>query len=563
MASTKQPVKVLSGAMRFSQILSLPFPWMGGAYLCCYVLLEEISYVHPFGSFGITPWNPSTGLSFVIALLQGRKALPLLFLAPPLAEIVVRGLCVPVWITLAEAVVVGGGYAAAMLFLLRPPLAFAPSLRSLRDVSLLMATAVVSSALVASCYVSLLVAVGLLQTGDFWPAALRYWVGDMIGIAIVAPFGLLVVTSDHPIRFEWWTGLQIATIILALAVAVASAQNHQLPLFYLLFLPINWIAVSSGLEGVSLALMVTQTALFGVLQLAPERVIDITNLQARMLVVAVTGLVAGALVTERRRAEEELRQKQAAIARLSRLGSMGELAAAIAHEVNQPLSAAGTYARLLRESLAGERLKDPAVIELAAKTAAQVERAADVIRRLRALVRLGRSERSPVAVGQMVRDAVDLVRPVLERNAIVLNVDIDGAAPPVVADRVQIGQVLVNLLRNAAEAIPDQPGGEKRILLRAVRTGAQTMEISVHDSGPGFSPEFGGSAPPLLSTTKADGLGVGLALCRSIVEAHGGSLRIQPGGGGVGATVRFTLPFVRETDRRETDLQKTDFQDTH
>jgi C4-dicarboxylate-specific signal transduction histidine kinase len=312
-----------------------------------------------------------------------------------------------------------------------------------------------------------------------------------------------------------------------------------MPLFYLLFLPITWVAVSSGLEGVSVALVVTQVGLFGALQFSSERMKDITNMQARMLVLAVTGLAAGAVVTERRHAEQQLRQNQAAIARLSRLGSMGELAAAIAHEVNQPLSAAGTYSRLVTDSLASETLSDPSIVQTAQKATAQVERAAAVIRRLRALVRIGRSDMSAVGIAKIIQEALDLVGPVLDRSNIGVDIEVESGLPPVMADRIQIEQVLVNLLRNSAEAMAGAPGNCNRISLRAIKTGARHIEIRVCDTGPGFPAEFCGAVPPLFSSNKADGLGVGLSLCRSIAEAHGGTIRVMSGKNG--ATVSFTL----------------------
>jgi two-component system sensor kinase FixL len=521
---------------------SLSLSWLAALYLSGYVLLEVVSYVHPFGAFGVTPWNPSTGLSFVLVLFFGRRTLLLLFVAPPLADVVVRGLAVPVWVIGCEALMVGGIYSFTLHLMLLPRLRFSPSLPSLRDLSILMGSAVVSSAMVALAYVGLLMLAGLMQYDDFQPAALRYWVGDMIGIAVVAPFGLLVLTRERLVKLDWQAVLQLFAVALALGVAVASARHHQLQLFYLLFLPITWVSVSAGLEGVSAALMATQIGLFVALQFAPERSIDVTDLQARMFVLGVTGLVAGALVTERRRAEEELRRNQAAIARLSRLGSMGELAAAIAHEVNQPLSAAGTYSRLMRESLASESLNDPTIVETAGKTVAQIERAAAVIRRLRALVRLGRSDKAPISLRRIVQEALDLVGPVLERGAIALDIRLESNLPLVMADRIQIEQVLVNLLRNSAEAITSSACTHRHISLQAFTNDEKRAEVRVCDSGPGFAEEFCGAVPPLFASNKTDGLGVGLSLCRSIAEAHGGMLCVETGKNG--AIVSFTLPFA-------------------
>ena len=524
------------------QILALPLPWIGALYVCGYVLFEAVSYVHPFGAYGITPWNPSTGLSILVVLLWGRRMLPLLFLTPPLAEVVVRGLALPLWITALEALIVGGGYTIAAVILLQRRLRFDASLTSLRDLSILMGVAVLCSAIVASAYVMLLVAAQKIEVPDFLPAALRYWIGDMIGIALVVPFGLLAATRERFIKINWQTALHVLAISLALAIAASSAQYDQLQLFYFLFLPITWVAASAGLESVSVALVVTQIGLFVALEFIGGRAINIMDLQARMLVLSITGFAAGALVTERRRAEQKLLENQAALARLSRLGSMGELAAAIAHEVNQPLSAAGTYARLVTESLSTEKLNDPSVIGTAEKAAAQIERAAAVIRRLRALVRSGRSDMSAISAVQIIHEAAGLVGPILKRNNITLEIEMEGELPPVIVDRIQIEQALVNLIRNAAEALASSSKNRKRITLHVTKTDARRIEVRVCDSGPGFPKEFCSSPPPLFSSSKPDGLGVGLSLCQSIAEAHGGTLCLESRDDG--AAVSFTLPVA-------------------
>jgi C4-dicarboxylate-specific signal transduction histidine kinase len=160
------------------------------------------------------------------------------------------------------------------------------------------------------------------------------------------------------------------------------------------------------------------------------------------------------------------------------------LAIAIAHEVNQPLSLPHLFA--VAEALTEEKLNDPTIIAHREKATAQVERAAVVIKRLRALVRLGRSEITPVAIEQIVEDTLDLVRPVLVRSNIAIDVQIGAGMPPVLADSVQIGQLLINLLRNAAEAISGAAMSEGRITLTAVRNGARFAEVTVADTGPGF-----------------------------------------------------------------------------
>ena len=516
-----------------------PFLAVGTAYLGGYLLLDILCDAPSPQNLGISPWHLSLGLSILLIVLRGPKMLPLIVLAPFASELIERG---DIGLAAIKALPAGICYGLAATLLRRPQLRFDAALTSLREVFVLMVAVIVSSALVVAATGGQQQAAGYLAMDELSGTALTHWVGDMVGIATVTPFGLLVLAREGLVRPNWQTALQVAIIVFALAVAVGSAEQERLQLYFLLFLPITWIAVSSGLEGVSMALTVTQIGLIAALHYIPGSDIDILALQARMLVLAATGLVAGALVTEARRAEQELRDNQAAIARLSRLGSMGELAIAIAHEVNQPLSAAGTYSRMVTESLEAERLQDSSIIATARKATAQVERAADVIRRLRTLVRLGRSELLPTDIEVMLQESLDLVRLILERGGITVTVEVEKELPPVMADRVQIEQVLFNLLRNSVEAISSAACQDRLILLQAERSGPQVAQLRVSDSGPGFPEEIMRAAPTLFSSQKADGLGVGLSLCRSIVEAHGGALRLESGKSG--ATVSFTLPFA-------------------
>ena len=338
------------------QLRSLPLPLVGAIYVIGHLLLDTLSYVHPFGAFGITPWNPSTGLSFLFVLLYGWRALPFYLAALLLANIVGRGLPVPLSIAIAETAIRGGVYGFALLLLLRPGVRFDRSLPSVRDLFLLLIVALGASATVAGTYVTLLITTGLLPPQDLTQALLRCWVGDMIGIAVVTPFGLLALARWNLLKLDWEGALQmISSMALTMCVAVVYAETDQLQLFYLLFLPLTWIAVRSGIEGVSVALLLIQVGLFIALLLFASRNVDVLDFQARMLVLAVTGLVAGVLVTERRLAEAQLRVNQHALAQVSRLGSVGELAAAIAHEINQPLSAASTYTNIVAESLQDEK----------------------------------------------------------------------------------------------------------------------------------------------------------------------------------------------------------------
>jgi C4-dicarboxylate-specific signal transduction histidine kinase len=301
--------------------------------------------------------------------------------------------------------------------------------------------------------------------------------------------------------------------------------------------------VRAGLEGVSAGILVTQLGLILGIQLFPAGTFNVTSFQALMLVLAMTGLVAGELVTERRRTQSQLSQQQEQLSRVARLGSMGELAAAVAHELNQPLTAAGTYTRLVDDAI-GSGNGDPKMIaETAKKAVAQVERAAEVVRRLRALVRLDRSNRASWKVERAVKDTIELCQPDIDRHRVTVRSLIPNDLPSVMIDLLQIEQVLINVVRNAVDALGENQASRRVVSIEAKAADADFIELRVTDTGPGFSRQLLDNAFVPLASTKAEGLGIGLALCKSIIEAHGGILKLE--GDARGAVVRFTLPIAK------------------
>jgi two-component system, LuxR family, sensor kinase FixL len=230
------------------------------------------------------------------------------------------------------------------------------------------------------------------------------------------------------------------------------------------------------------------------------------------------------------------------LARIARLGSVGELAAAVAHEINQPLMAAGTYTRLVADVLRSKTKDDSLAIEAAGKAVAQVERASEVVRRLRALIRLDQSGRAPNRVDRIVSDVLEISRPDLDRHHIAVRSNIADALPLVMVDLLQIEQVLLNLVRNSVEALSEAGEPESTITINVSRADRDTIAFEIRDTGPGFPPNFASGEFPPFSSTKSEGLGVGLSLCRSIVESHGG--RIEVSSDRTGAAVRFSLPVA-------------------
>jgi PAS domain S-box-containing protein len=246
-------------------------------------------------------------------------------------------------------------------------------------------------------------------------------------------------------------------------------------------------------------------------------------------------------MSARRKAQEMAHMQQAELAHIARVSTMGEIATGLAHELNQPLAAIANYAASCTQALAGDasaaREKLPAWIE---KIAANTHRAGEIIRRLRGFTRKSESRRTEVDVNDLVRDVIDLMEAETRRRNMRVRWQPDKSAQ-VCVDPVQIQQVLVNLLNNAYEAAADKPP-ERRLVTVAVKPAADTIEVSVADLGVGIPAKHRERVFEAFFTTKASGVGVGLAISRSIVEDHGGRLWLSPNSR-QGVTFHFTLPI--------------------
>jgi two-component system, LuxR family, sensor kinase FixL len=263
-----------------------------------------------------------------------------------------------------------------------------------------------------------------------------------------------------------------------------------------------------------------------------------------------TGIVRD--ISARRKAEEEARRRNAELAHAARLSTIGELTSGIAHEVNQPLTAMVNFAEAcLRMLRAGNT--DPDKLEDAlGQIAAQGQRAAHIVRHLRRLARKGESEHIAVDLSGLVHEVLDLSRHELRASDIAVTLALDEPLAPVHCDRMQIEQVILNLVRNAMDILQEVPAEQRELTVRARSDGRGGTEITVEDTGKGFEAHMSERLFETFFTTKVDGLGMGLSISRSIIEAHGGRLWASPRPGG-GAIFHVNLP-VAESEIAEEEL---------
>lgn len=544
------------------------------AYLAAHMFLDWISFIHAVSSINITPWNPPAGLMMGLSVLLGLRVAPLFWLGLTIADIVVRDLPVPLGTALLANGIVALGYGVAGQLLRK---AIDPGLSRLRDIVLLLGGSAVAVLVIGLGFVAVHTAAGLFKWADFPEVLLRFWTGEIIGIAVVTPMVLLAPRMPA-LRWSWGGAAEVlahgALIGFTLWLDFGPLASSQYEHFYLLFLPAMAVAVRHGLGGAVLASAATQAGLIAAIQITGVDTARMAHFQLLMLTLAITILLLGAVVSERRRVEDRLRVRQSDLAHASRLIEAGEMAAALAHELNQPLTATMGYARAARK-IARLEESSPRLTEILDKTVTQAERADRVIRSLRDFVRKGARDRAPLPVATLIAECLTLAGPLASRHEVEIAAEVAPALPAIAGDAVQLQQAILNLVRNAAEAMtPDgarpeeQPRREqpardqsrrRRIVIFACPAAQPGfVAIGVRDTGPGLAEVVERNLFAPFVTTKPTGMGLGLSIVRTIVDSHGGTLTARScsgsasGGanGAEGGTVfQFTIPVhAKETD---------------
>jgi two-component system sensor kinase FixL len=378
---------------------------------------------------------------------------------------------------------------------------------------------VAGTGLISLQFISVLMLADGVPPNQAAAAFLRYWLGDMVGILATMP--LLWMLADERGRLQLrtmimsWESLGLVATGVALWLAFGLDEVTDFKYFYVLFLPIAWAAARKGLAG---AVLITLFAQLGVIietRLLGFSALALSEIQTLVLVLALSGFFIGVLVDEKQRLGAELRQTL-------RLAAAGEMAGALAHELNQPLTALAIYGkaceRLLEQGETGERLR-----EVIARMVAESLRAAEVVGRLRDFFRTGGTRLERIWLHELLSAAADRFTARAQQQGVELIIE-PAPACALWADRLQLEVVLRNLLSNAFDAVAEQPTELRHIRLSTYPDGAGRIGICVEDSGAGLSGEMVARLFEPFQSSKASGLGLGLAISRAIIEAHGGSL---------------------------------------
>jgi signal transduction histidine kinase len=513
-------------------------PAIGAGYLLLYLALDWISFIHPMRGLNITPWNPQSALA-VALLLWRPRAWWLVWIALAGGDVLVRGMP-PSWpAELLSSAVLTVGYAAtaaALAHWLGP----SPRVATRKDFLLFALIIGLGALLNAVLYVCVLSAFGIPPPDRVIAAVIRGWIGDAVGFLVTLPL-LLTLGSGERRRqtgvmlgsVEWWL---VALVAAASAYAVfARSAEEQFKYFYLLFLPVVWGAARFGVIGAVSSAALVQVLLIVAVQ--ADRPLTVFELQVLMAALAATGLLLGTTVDEREEAAQALRASL-------QLAAAGDMAAALAHELNQPLTALSTYARasqLLAGRLGSESqsVAHP-LVDVTGKLVTEANRASEVVMRLRDFFRERSTELQPTEIAPLLDEVLRSQSAHAESLKVRLEWTCDPGVPPIWLDRVQIAVVLRNLVENAVDAALQASTGDAWVAVHAQADGGH-LTIAVRDSGPGVAAGDVLRVFESRLSSKPGGMGIGLGISRAIVQAHGGRLWAEPGPGG---RFYFSLPVA-------------------
>jgi signal transduction histidine kinase len=515
-------------------------------YIVAYVLLDRVSALQALPNIGFTLWNPPPACSLAFLLIKGLRFAPALYLAAVLGDALNGAVSIGLMPALVMDGIISAGYIGVAL-LLRACVRSGAGLQSVRDVSCFLGIIGIGVLGIAYTTGEVLVLMGVIPSQDLAKTVRYFWVGDVTGIVTLLPAAI-----SAPFAWKRWRelpprerivdlGVFALGLALALSIVFVVGPREQHQFLYLLLLPVIWIGVRHGLPWCAMAILIEQLALVAFITLLAYPASDFIMFQIFSISVAVASLVLGAVVTERQSAEQKLRKQQAELDRMMRAATAGALGSAIVHEISQPLATLATYAHASRRT-ANPGPQQKLLRQTLGKIESEALRAGDIVERLRAFLTKGEPQLAPVSVAAAARG----VARALTDEARVHGVDVRVEAQSemtILADRVQVEQILANLVRNGIEAAAERASGEKQVNVRISQSNGEIC-VDVEDNGLGVADEITERLFEPFTTSKTRGMGLGLLLSRQIVESHGGRLWCERTSA-KGAHFAFSLPCDR------------------
>jgi len=531
-----------------SQSIPARMAW-AALFLAAYLGFEQISSIGPAPPLVLTPWNPALGLC-VAAVMQWRgRILPFVFTAPILTNIIISDLpatstMYAVWIGL-----MGVAETLAVTACARRLSRAVPNPLLKNKLAAVLLSCFPITLVFAVLHVAVLehmeMLAGAQSSAQLIEAVTRIWVGHVIGIFIVTPLCCLVLSLRRPRTISINMALQIAAqaVLVAGAVWLAFGENptRASRYFYIVFLPMIWIVLRWGMNGAIIMNAFVQISMVVSLSWAGHDSVDVTLFQAFLLVMAASSFTLGLAVDQSRASAQQLRAREGELAASLKIAATGELAGTLAHELGHPLGAISNYASALDHVIAKVAPDSIEAAGISRKLSREIKRATDTLHRLRDFFRTGSLAVERVDMGALVREAVGLLHDRLETKAISPSITIQGGSNVVLADRVQIHAVIHNVLINAVDALRLAPPEDRMMAITVSRT-PDGVTLEIDDSGVGVAADVRDHIFEPLTTTKKDGLGLGLSMSRSVVAAHGGRIHLDESRLG-GARFVISLPF--------------------
>ena len=521
-------------------------------FLALYLLLDWASYVEPLPHTSITPWNPNTGVVMALLLARGAGWAPLVAVGIFAGELLTDA-GPPPWPVLAlTSIYLATVYACAAWTLRRRgierPIA-TPS-----GAAWFAGIIALASGVAAAGYVAILVSAGQVAPGETRAAIAHYWIGEFSGIIALTPVLLLKVNPvalwEEMPRHRRELLMQAGGAVLGVGLTFALAAARDVRLFYALFAPVTWIALRHGVPGAMISVSLVQAALVAALELTPGS-IPLFDVQFPMLALGVTALFLGALATQRDNALRQMRDQDAVLQRSLRFAVAGQLASALTHELNQPMTALISYVRASQLMSEGRPNTDERLTGTLRKAGEEALRAADVLRRLREFYRGEGARIAATDALAVCARVADSLQDRMRHSAVELNLQYSAALPQVMVDRTQLEIVLHNLLTNSLDAFDAHRGARsapRRIEITTATRGADVL-IGIDDSGPGIAAGVTERLFEPFVTSKMSGMGLGLSLSRTFLRHQGGDLWSEPSRlGGARFVIRVPTQLTTQTN---------------
>lgn len=515
------------------ELHSLRYFWWVTGCIAAYVVLD-ILCGPPMRYQPINPiLHPAAGLAVFVFLRTGRRGL-----LPLLAAAILSSWAVPVlpdapaW-SLFIGVLPLPGYFAIALFM-RRYLEHGVFLASHKGLILWLAAATPASILSGMLYASVVLGTGAIGSDAWLDTLIRYGVAEIAGM--VTFMSIAYCLSDYESRFNlfarvanWETAAYMALMVLILWTSMNQPPRESMT-YYLLFFPLAWAAARQGMAGAVAATAALEVCVMTATYLPSAYAAKVPDVQMLVLTLTLSGFLIGIAVDVAQRASNELRQSL-------RLAAAGEMAGALAHELNQPLTALAAYgsacAKLIERD-GGNPLLQKAVTAMVAES----DRASNVLKRLRDFFRTGSTHLEQLPLAEVIEAATQPFREQARRDNIQFMIcNVPHAT--LLGDRIQLEIVLRNLLANAFQAVAQVADGQApKVIVEAGMEG-DWIWIRIADNGPGIANKIRARLFEPFISLKSSGMGLGLAISRSIVETHGGTLSIEPSPHGV---LKIMLP---------------------